>query len=735
MTQNISADLASSEPIPTGSVPVQFYIPATSSIQERRPRTLKHGDTFGVFDHYGNIVGGGGSPEGVYHKDTRYLSDLQILINRRRPLLLSSAVQDNNALLTVDLTNPDFLVDGQIDLARDLIHVVRSKFLWDGTHYERLGIRNYDNEPRTIELAVTFAADFADIFEVRGHSRTRHGKKSVALEKDRVIFTYNGLDGILRRTVLHFDPVPDELDHEVALLRFDLPAGGRRSMFLTVSCEEEEQVTTVSRRRFFARLREARRALRKSTARAASVETSHNIFNEVLCRAIADLYMLLTDTDYGPYPYAGIPWFSTAFGRDAIITAIELLWIDPAIAKGVLRFLAATQAKELRPEAEAEPGKIMHEMRSGEMARLGEVPFALYYGSVDSTPLFIVLAGLYFERTGDTDTVRELWPHIEAALSWIDEYGDRDGDGFTEYERTGTKGLHNQGWKDSVDSVFHADGTYAEGAVALCEVQGYVHAAKSRAAAMASALGHSERASALHRECEELRQHFEAAFWCEDIGTYALALDGQKRPCKVRSSNAGHLLFSGIVSPERAILVADQLMSHSFFAGWGIRTIASTEARYNPMSYHNGSIWPHDNALIGLGFARYGLKHHLRRLFSGLFDSATYMDLRRLPELFCGFRRTRGKGPTFYPVACSPQAWSSAAPFALLQASLGLEFQAQNGRMLFRQPRLPDFLDQVIIRSLAVGDSQLDILLRRYGNDVSVNVLRCSGDLEVSVTL
>ncbi|MFQ6017060.1 MAG: glycogen debranching N-terminal domain-containing protein [Kiloniellaceae bacterium] len=714
---------------------MQFYIPATTSILERRPRTLKHGDTFGVFDHYGNVVSGDGSPEGLYHKDTRYLSDLRILVNGRRPLLLSSTVQDNNASLTVDLTNPDFVVDGALDLPRDTIHIVRSKFLWDGTCYERFGIRNFDAEPRRIEVAIHFAADFADIFEVRGHARDRRGETRVDIAGDGITFAYHGLDGIPRRSVIQFDPAPDHVDHEGALFRLDLPPRGRVSLFCSVSCEEGERDETGPPRRFFVCLREARRALRASTARAASVGTSNDIFNEVLCRSMADLYMLLTDTAHGPYPYAGMPWFSTAFGRDAIITAIQMLWIDPAMAKGVLKFLAATQAKEVWPEADAEPGKILHETRRGEMARLGEVPFALYYGSVDSTPLFVVLAGLYFDRTGDLETVSKLWPHVEAALGWIDNHGDRDGDGFVEYLRAGDTGLVNQGWKDSADSVFHVDCAYAEGPIALCEVQGYVYAAKRHAAKIAAAIGFSARAKKLRREADRLQTRFESAFWCEDIGTYAMALDGRKRPCKVRSSNAGQILFSGIASRERAKLVADQLLGHAFFTGWGIRTIASSESRYNPMSYHNGSVWPHDNTLIGLGFARYGLKQHLQRLFSGLFDAAVYMDLRRLPELFCGFRRAPGKGPTCYPVACSPQAWSSAAPFALLQACLGLELDLAAEHVRFRQPRLPTFLDQVTIRSLAVGGGRLDILLRRYGSDVSVNVLRRDGDAQVAVTL
>ncbi len=728
MTEAYVSDRAKREASKAGP----FYIPSTSSILEQRPRTLKHGDTFGVFDHYGDLASGGGSPEGLFHKDTRYLSDLCVLINGHRPLLLSSTVQDNNALLTADLTNPDFFSEDRLDLPRDTIYVVRSKFLWDGACFERLGIRSFDQGTRTIEFSFRFAADFADIFELRGHRRERRGEILTKSFADGVTFSYHGLDGVLRRSAIRFDPAPAQIDHESA--RFVLAMRPREhfSLFMAISCEEDQQELRPARH-FFGGLRNERRALRAATARAAAVETSNQLFNEVLCRSVADLYMLTTVTEYGLFPYAGIPWFSTPFGRDAIITAIEMLWIDPAIGRGVLRFLAAKQATELRPDAEAEPGKILHEMRAGEMARLGEVPFACYYGSVDSTPLFVLLAGLYFERTGDLATVSSLWPHIEAALQWIDRYGDRDGDGFVEYQQAGKAGLVNQGWKDSADSVFHADGRNAEGAIALCEVQGYVYAAKRLAAKIAAAVGLQERAAELQREAEDLRIRFEDAFWCEDIGTYALALDGQKRPCRVRSSNAGQLLFTGIVAEDRAVAVADQLLGAAFFTGWGIRTIASSEARYNPMSYHNGSVWPHDNALIGLGFARYGLRAHARRLLTGLYDISRYMDLRRLPELICGLRRAPGNGPTLYPVACVPQAWSSAAPLALLQACLGLEFDCDAHQICFRRPTLPTFLDDIVIRSLSVGGGQVDLLLRRYASDVSVNVVRRVGQVEVTV--
>jgi glycogen debranching enzyme len=720
-------------PLPAAAV--QFYIPASSSLQERQPRTLKHGDTFGLFDHYGDIVPGEGSPEGLYHEDTRFLSGLQLLINERRPLLLSSTVQDNNALLTADLTNPDFFVDGRLVLRRNTIHIVRARFIWQAAACERLAIRNFDARQHRVLLSFAFQSDFVDLFEVRGHRRARRGETAVEIcPPHAVVFSYRGLDDERHLVALEFVPAPDRLVVDHAAFDLRLEPGHRISLFLTVKCDERPEHAPRPER-FFVGLRCARRALRTSASRAAAVATSNEIFNEILSRSVADLAMLLTETAHGPFPYAGIPWFSTAFGRDGIITAMQLLWLDPTIARGVLRLLAARQATGFSAEADAEPGKILHETRRGEMARLGEIPFGLYYGSVDSTPLFVMLAGLYFKRSGDLETIRALWPNLEAALAWIDEYGDCDRDGLVEYQARPGRGLSNQGWKDSEDSIFHADGHLAEGAIALAEVQGYVYAAKRAAADLALALGDQYRSAELDAQAERLRQTFEAAFWCADLGTYALALDGDKQPCRVRASNAGQVLLSGIAAPDRAAQVADLLLEPTFFSGWGIRTLAASEARYNPMSYHNGSVWPHDNALIARGFARYGLSVPTLRVFSGLFEAAAYMDLRRLPELFCGFRRLPGSGPTFYPVACSPQAWASATPFVLLEACLRLEFDPTLQEIRFRQPRLPEFLDEVTIRKLTLGDSRFDIMLRRYGNEVSLNLLDRQGDGRVAVTL
>jgi glycogen debranching enzyme len=372
-------------------------------------------------------------------------------------------------------------------------------------------------------------------------------------------------------------------------------------------------------------------------------------------------------------------------------------------------------------------------MREGEMAALREVPFGLYYGSVDATPLFVMLAGIYAERTGDDAILVELWPAIEAALAWINEAGDPDGDGFLEYYRATEQGLANQGWKDSLDAIFHADGRLAQGPIALAEVQGYVYCAKQVLARCIERLGWSERADRLKAEADQLAERFDASFWCEELGTYALALDGEKEPCRVLSSNAGQVLFTGIARPDRAIKVAEGLMRPQFFSGWGIRTIANTEARYNPMSYHNGSIWPHDNALIALGLARYGLRRSVERVFKGLFDAATYMEMRRLPELFCGFQRSRGRGPTHYPVACSPQAWASATPFTLIEASLGLQFDPATNEIRLRNPRLPSFVDELMLRNLQLKQSSVDLKVRRHANEVSVEILERRGPVQVSV--
>ncbi len=731
-------DMTAHVPVPAGAgtVPLaQFFIPATTSLQERRPRTLKHGDTFAVFDHNGDALSGPGSPEGLFHRDTRHLSHLYLTIAGARPMLLSSTLRDDNATLTCDLTNPDIYdSNGRLSLPHDLVHIRRSRLLWNATCFERLVVRNFDERPRRLAIEIAFDADFADIFEVRGTRRERRGvMQSPEVSTNRVTLNYIGLDHRQRSTTLSFDPAPARLTGRSALFTVAIAPRESRSLFLEINCGSEG-VNHPPRRAFFSALRDARRALRSSSSRAASIATSNEIFNEAVRRSVSDLYMLTTDTPEGPLPYAGIPWFSTVFGRDALITALQTLWLDPALARGVLLHLAAHQATSSDPLADAEPGKILHEVRVGEMAELGEVPFRRYYGSVDSTPLFVMLAGAYLDRTGDLVTIRRLWPHIEAALTWIEQYGDRDGDGFVEYHRQTSEGLINQGWKDSYDSVFHADGTFAKGPVALVEVQAYVYGAWCAGAKIAEQLGHVLRETEYEARAHRLREAYDAHFFDEELGTYGLALDGDKRLCRVRTSNAGHALWTGVALPNRAEPVVRSLMGASSFCGWGVRTVASTEARYNPMSYHNGSVWPHDNALLAAGFARYGFRREASRIFEGLFAASSYIDLRRLPELFCGFPRQRTRGPTFYPVACTPHAWAAAAPLYMLQVCLGLGFDPGERRITFDDPMIPAFLNEVLLRNLSIGDDAADVAVRRSDRHVVVDVLERRGPVRVVTT-
>jgi glycogen debranching enzyme len=708
-----------------------FAIGAAESLQERHTLTLKHGDMFAVFNRSGDIRRSAGGPEGVFYRDTRHLSQFELRLNGLPLMLLSATLRDDNALLTCDLANPDLPgTGGQPPVEHDRIHIRRSRFLWNGACLERIALRNFDRRDRRIEIELAFAADFADVFEVRGSVRARRGLlHEPEVGADRVKLAYDGLDGARRETIMRFDPAPARLSGGRAGFAFDLAPGEWRSVFVEIACARAASAPV--RRVFLLALRDSKRALHRASKRATAIASSNESFNETVRRSVSDLYMLLTDTAEGPYPYAGVPWFSAVFGRDALITALATLWLDPAIAAGVLGHLAVLQAKEVDPRADAEPGKILHEARNGEMAALGEVPFRRYYGSVDSTPLFVMVAGAYLDRTGDLATIERLWPNIEAALGWMETYGDRDGDGFIEYGRMTDDGLINQGWKDSHDSVFHADGSLARGPIAIVEVQAYAYAAWRAAEKIAARMGMGRDAQRFGVRAEALRKRFDEAFFDEELGTYVLALDADKKPCRVLASNAGHALFAGIAYPERAKSVARMLTGSAFFSGWGVRTLASSEARYNPMSYHNGSVWPHDNALIAAGLAAYDCRGEAARIFDGLFAASRYIDLNRLPELFCGFPRKKAQGPTFYPVACSPQAWAAAAPLWMIQSCIGLGFDPRAGHIILREPMLPRFINDLTLRRVSVSGGRADLALRRSGRRVVVDVIGRQGAVKV----
>ena len=709
----------------------QYYILISSSRTARKTAVLKHGDTFAVFDAFGDIAAAGLDEPGLYHEGTRFLSRLTLRFGTQRPLLLSSRTSTTNDVFGADLTNQDVLSGEDVVLARDLVHVFRTRLLASGRCVERVRLVNYAVAPIVLPLTFAFAADFVDIFEVRGTRRTARGTLlPVRKGRNFVELAYEGLDHRTRCTRLTWSDPPDEVHDQAVSFVVALDPQETRTIELTVSCDDAEGPLVD----FDAALSQAAAQRRRIAGSACEIVSSSEQFTEWVTRSAHDLEMLMTETPHGPYPYAGVPWFSTPFGRDGIITALEVLWTNPSVARGVLRYLAATQATEMNAEQDAEPGKILHETRSGEMAALGEVPFGRYYGSVDSTPLFVLLAGEYYARTMDMDFVAQIWPNVERALEWIDEYGDRDGDGFVEYARRSREGLVQQGWKDSADSVFHEDGSLAEPPIALCEVQAYVYAARVAAARLARALGLVERADGLERSASTLRDRFEEAFWCEDLGTYALALDGRKRQCRVLSSNAAHCLFAGIASREHAVATAEVLTEDRMFTGWGIRTIAAGTVRYNPMSYHNGSIWPHDNALAAAGFARYGLGAAASRVMAAMLDVSYFVDLRRMPELFCGFRRRKDEGPTLYPVACAPQAWAAGAVFLLLQSCLGLSIEARTNRICVVHPQLPPQLDHVTVRGLSLGEGRsADLFFERRGADVALTVLQRTGNVVIAM--
>jgi glycogen debranching enzyme len=708
----------------------QFYISASSSLADDRTRVLLHGDTFAVFDRSGDIQPVGSGQQGIFHLEMRHLSRLELKFCGVRPLLLSSTIREDNVLFGVDLTNPDLELPSGEKLLRGTVHIYRAKFLADGVCHDRLTVHNYNQVPVDIDLSLEFDADFADIFEIRGEKRKRKGEiLGEEVERDTVTLSYEGLDHIRRHTRVQCSAPECQPREGGMTIPLHLEPQAECAINVAIECLREDLEVRVQP--YDQALQTLVHERATGPLAEVGIHTSNERFNAWLRRSQSDLAMMITRTPFGPYPYAGVPWYATIFGRDGVITALEILWLAPDVARGVLQYLAATQATSFDPERDAEPGKILHELRKGEMSELGEVPFGRYYGTVDGTPLFLVLAAAYYERTADKEFLRSIWPNILAALEWVDRYGDRDGDGFVEYARQNSNGLVQQGWKDSNDSVFHSDGKLAVGPIALCEVQSYVYAARRGIASVARELGHTALADTLDVQAAELREKFDKAFWSHELSMYVLALDGEKNQCRVRSSNAGHCLFSGIATDTQQRCVSKALQEPSSFSGWGIRTIVTGEKRFNPMSYHNGSMWPHDNAVIAWGALRWPDKSLALHVLSGLFDLSDKTSLHRLPELICGFARRPGKGPTLYPVACSPQAWAAGSVFMVLQACLGLEIRAREQKLFLHHSALPESLKQVHIRNLHVGNACVDLTFERYAETVGVNITRRSGHLEI----
>jgi glycogen debranching enzyme len=710
----------------------RYYILASSVAADLPKLVLKHDDAFLVADTRGDFPDIRSSEFGFYVAGTRFLRRLELRIHGQRPLLLNASGADSGIQLAVDLANPDLRLDGDTLLLGRTIRLSR-RLLLDGSHLcQQMTIESFAQQTYELELSWEFDSDFVDVFEVRGFTRARRGT-ALATEAAgaTVRLGYQGLDGIVRTTILTFNPPPLQLDAHGARYVVALKPGTQAELGVDIAALDATRTSAPIG--YAEALSRRRRESGDRMGQSARIRTSDELFNRWIAGSWRDMRMLMTATPEGDMPYAGIPWYVAPFGRDSLTTALQLLPFDASIARGTLRFLAHRQARRDDNRTDQEPGKILHEYREGELANCGEIVFTPYYGSVDATPLFVILLGEYWRWTGDEPLIQELWPALVAAIGWMTSSRSVDAMGYLTYMRRSPDGLLQQGWKDSHDAVMHADGEPARPPIALIEVQGYKYAALQRGALLADAFGHPDTARVLREHAAQLQERVERDFWMDDQRFYALALDGEGAPCAVITSNPGHCLWAGLVTPDRARLVARHLMRDDMFSGWGLRTLATGEHHYNPMSYHNGSVWPHDTALVAAGFHRYLLHDEFLTLCTGLYDAVAHYGELRMPELFCGFPRVLGQGPTRYPAACSPQAWAAGAVFHLVSGMLGLEPDASRNRLTSRQPMLPPWLEWMEVRGLRLRGSVIDLHLSRGRQGASVEVLDRRGTAEIVV--
>ena len=709
--------------------------PAPPTLQDIRDATLvKEGDVFLLADLEGNVPAGNEDGFGLYLRDTRFLSTYDLEVQGLRPTILLSSGRWH-FLGAYVLTNPNLVTDEGERVAAQTVQIRRYRVARGRRVSESLTFQNFNVFALAIELTMHLDADFADMFEVRGRVTSGVGPRRVVheIEGAALTFYHDGSDGTRRTTRVSFDPAPASLSDGAARYRLELSARGSHRVTIEIEMTEaagggEEP-----------QLARHARGTPSTTAPGwldggARLTTSNDRFNHIVAQARADLAALVSGDAERTFVAAGIPWYAALFGRDSLITALESVWIAPALAKHTLVLLARGAARRDGPSRAQEPGKILHESRRGELARAGLVPYDPYFGTIDATPLWIVVLDEYFRATGDLALVRQLRPNLDAALDWIDVYGDLDDDGFVEYRARSPTGLLHQGWKDSWDAIVHSDGSLAEPPIALVEVQAYVYAAKRAAATLFRALGDPGLAARMDAEAERLRDAFEATFWMPSEGFYCMALDREKRQVAAIASNPGQALWSGIVAPERAARVAERLMSEDLFSGWGVRTLSNREVRYNPVGYHLGTVWPHDNALIALGLKRYGLDAPVLEIASGLFDAALHFPSCRMPELFCGFARGAFGVPVRYPVACSPQAWAAGSWSMLLQTMLGVRRTTDARELSIARPALPSWLEWVEVERLPMAAGQVDLRYERVAGRTAVDVVAMRGDVRVALS-
>ena len=690
--------------------------------------TLIDGKTFLSTTLAGDIMPPGAPDVGFFHQDTRFLSRLELRVDGYRTVVLSSSNEQTFAS-QVELTTGRSTLRTSYEIPENTVHIRREQLLSSDVLYDYLTFENFNFNELELAVELAYEADCMDVFQVRGVARREFGRYyKPIVQRDSIVFHYCGRDGVGRDTIIRLAPEPEQIRGTTARWRLRLPPFKRLQLQTTVVPQVEGQPTRAGRPDFGQQARSRREIFAHWEAQCTHFSSTNRIFDQMVGAAKSDFHALQIPEGKEHVIAAGIPWFATMFGRDSIIAAYQSLFMSPQLAMETLRVLARYQGRELNDWRDEEPGKILHEYRAGEMTRAGEVPFGPYYGSADATPLWLVLLSETYNWTADEQLARDLLPHAYRALEWIDRHGDLDGDGFVEYARRSPRGLANQGWKDSWDAIMHRDGEVARAPIALCEIQGYVYEAKYRMASLMRAFGDPALADKLKKEAAEMAKRFDKAFWMPARGFYAMALDRDKRQCQVVSYNPGHLLFTRMLPLERARLVTQRFMRPDMFSGWGLRTISREERIFNPLSYHRGSVWPHDNSIAAHGMALYEFRQPANQVFSALFQAALNFRDYRLPELFCGIERREHDEPVHYPVSCSPQAWASGAVFLLLSSVLGIRPSAHRRELNIVNPTLPDFLDNLSVRNMRVGNSRVGLDFTRRGERTFCNVVDIEGE-------
>lgn len=690
--------------------------------------TLIDGKTFLSTTVSGDITPPGAPDVGFFHDDTRFLSNLELRVGGHRTVVLSSSTEKTFAA-KIELTTGSLSQINSFDLPENTVHIRRQQLLASDVLYDSITFSNFNQSDVELLVELAVDADFVDVFQVRGCARHKCGHYYRPVVRDgSLVFFYRGLDEVTRETIVRFETPPDEIEANVARWKLTVPASGFREILNTVTCRVNGKAARPTDRTVVQGFRDRREAYRHWEQESTSFESSNDVFDTAIRSCIADFHALQIPMGDEHIVAAGIPWFATMFGRDSLIAAYQSLLLNPHLACESLRVLARFQGKHFNDWLDEEPGKIPHEYRTGEMTRAGEMPFSPYYGSVDATPLFLITLSETFNWTGDEKLVTDLLPAIHAALDWIENYGDLDGDGLVEYKRRSPKGLTNQGWKDSWDANMHRDGSVANPPIALVEVQGYCYEAQYRMSQLLRLFGESDRADKLRKSAAELSRKIERSFWLPQENFYAMGLDNRKRPLEVISSNPGHLLFTRAIARDRARFVVQRLIREDMQSGWGVRTLSRSERVFNPLSYHRGSVWPHDNSLIAHGMALYGFRDEVKQIFTALYQAALNFRDYRLPELFCGVQRHEYDEPVHYPVSCSPQAWASGSFFLLLTSVLGIRPSASRKELNIVNPMLPEWLDFLNIRNLRIGNSRVALDFTRRGERTFCNVVDVSGE-------